>query len=78
MKIGTKKNHVTTRSLMPKGYIKILQERTGYSPGTISTAVNSEDVDSPLWVDIIHLAKETQQKRQKAFDLLKRLKAVAA
>jgi hypothetical protein len=61
-----KKHPITTRDLMPKGYLKVLKERTGYSPTVISTAVRLEDIDSPVWSAVLKLARETQQKRLRA------------
>ena len=77
MKISKQRTEKTIRDMMPKGYIRILQDRTGAAPGTISTAVRTEDTESKVWSEVLKLAEETQRYRQLEQERIYKLKASA-
>lgn len=65
---------ITIRDLMPYRYTTILAKKTKRTKGYVNQVVLNEDINSPIWDEVIKLAEETKAKRaeeQKRLDILK-------
>ena len=69
-------NQPKIRDLMPANYGNILSQRTGKTKVHIYNVVNQERTDKDIWPEVLKLAEETVQQKQKNKERLIKLKAV--
>ena len=59
--------------MLPKGWCRTLSEKTGKSRGYVHNVVKTKDATSPIWPDVIELAKNEIERIRKNQDLEKGL-----